>query len=175
MEDLIQFMELNGISDDILFEAVHKDILETVLKLVCDKMKHEKSFLVQAKKVFFSTDDLDATRKVIALACDCKLTQNDYLWMKKCITAFLTKNSVRKPFDKEIKMRLLDKQMGLCAICSCQISLQDMHVDHIIPWDYVGDKLDDNYQGLCGKCNLSKSNNVAKAVTNIITHGRVKA
>ena len=52
---------------------------------------------------------------------------------------------------------------SICAICGkpVDMSLKFPHpmsasVDHIIPWDYVGDCLKDNYQMLCETCNTRK-------------------
>ncbi|MBR5553923.1 MAG: HNH endonuclease [Clostridia bacterium] len=36
------------------------------------------------------------------------------------------------------------------------MSSRTSHLDHIIPWDYVGDNLSDNYQMLCEICNTRK-------------------
>ena len=170
MEELEEFLNLNMISKQELFDALHLDIREIVLKIVCDKLKRDPSFFAWSKKVFFSTDDTNATKKVVDRACKLKLSESDTLWMQACIKAFFSKNNTRKIFTQEEKERLLEKQGGKCALCGCAITKQSMHVDHIIPWDYVGDKLNNNYQGLCKDCNLSKSNHVAKTVKNLIMH-----
>ena len=174
MLELEKFLELNNIDTGELFEALHMDIREVILKIVCEKLKKDEHFFAWAKRVFFSTNNIDATKKVVARACDCKLSEGDTLWMKDCIKAFFAKNASRQVITQEEKERLLKKQGNKCAICGCEISLQEMHVDHIIPFDYVGDRLNDNYQGLCKDCNLSKSNHVAITVTNLITHRRLK-
>ena len=88
------------------------------------------------------------------------------------IKAFFSKSGTRQQIPMEEKKHLLEIQGNRCAICGCEITIQNMHADHIIPWDYVGDQLNDNYQGLCEDCNLSKSNHVAKTVTNLILHRR---
>ena len=171
MTELEEFLMLNSIEKNDLFDALHMDIREIILKIVCEKLKKDDSFRTWAKKVFFSIDnDLDATRRVVDRACKCKLSETDTAWMKNCIKAFFTKGSNREAFTQEEKARLLKKQCEKCAICGRRITLHTMHVDHIIPWDYVGDKLSDNSQGLCKDCNLSKSNHVAQTVTNLILH-----
>ena len=175
MTEIEEFLNLNNIKIDELFEALHLDVRETILKIVCDKLKKDKAFFSWAKKVFFSTaDDTAATKKVIDRACKCKLSKSDTLWIKNCIKAFFIKNTVRETIPLEVKESLLNMQHNKCAICGKTISLQTMHVDHIIPWDYVGDKLDNNYQGLCKDCNLVKSNHVAITVTNLILHREEK-
>ena len=170
MNKLKEFLELNNIEEEELFDALHLDIREIILKIICDKLKKDSSFSYWAKKTFFSTNDLNATQKVVDRACKCKLSEEDTLWMQTCIKAFFSKSSSRRPITQEVKEQLMKKQEGKCAICGCAINTHNMHVDHIIPWDFVGDRLNDNFQGLCKDCNLSKSNHVAKTVTNLIIH-----
>lgn len=172
MNELEEFLQLNNIAEDDIFSALHLDIREIILKVVCEKLKKDPSFFNWAKKTYFLNNDFDATTKVIDRVCKCKLSKNDTLWMQSCIKAYFAKSSTRRIFTKEEKEHLLKIQDGKCAICGCSISITNMHVDHIIPWDYVGDKLDDNLQGLCEACNTSKSNHVAKTVTNLIVHRR---
>ena len=172
MSELEEFIRLNDIKEEELLAALHLDIREVLLKIVCEKLKKEPSFFSWAKKVFFATDNLKATRIVVEKACKCQLSEDDILWMQICIKAFFSKSGTRRQIPMEEKKRLLEIQGNRCAICGCEITIQNMHVDHIIPWDYVGDQLNDNYQGLCENCNLSKSNHVAKTVTNLILHRR---
>ena len=171
MNNLEEFLNLNNIKKEALFEALHMDIREIILKIVCEKLKKDKSFFLWAKKVFFLTlDDGEATKRIIDNACKCQLSTDDTLWMKNCIKAYFSKTSVREAATQEQKENLLIAQNNKCAICGRSITLQNMHVDHIIPWDYVGDVLENNYQGLCKDCNLAKSNHVAITVTNLILH-----
>lgn len=174
MNELEYFLELNRINKEDLFEALHLDIREVLLRIICEKLKKDKSFFLWAKRIYFScSDDIEATKKIIDKACNCALSVDDLKWMNNCIKAHFSKKSSRDSISNEIKENLLAKQKGKCAICGCGISMSNIHVDHIIPWDYVGDQLENNYQGLCADCNLSKSNHVAITVTNLILHREV--
>ena len=170
MKDLEYFLSINGIDEEKLYDAVHLDIRENLLRIICKKMKADKDLYLKVKKMFFSTSDLSATKKVVKRLCDCQLSEDDLLWMNMCIKAFLDKNNKRAVISEELKKQLLEKQQCRCAICGDMIDRSSVHVDHIIPWDYVGDELKDNYQALCPDCNLHKSNHVAIAVSNIILH-----
>ena len=170
MNGLNAFLDLNQIDKDRLFEAIHMDIRKTVFKEICKKMKKDHQFFCQVKRVFFSMDDFEATKTVVQRTCHCHLPEDDISWMAECMKAFFLKGDNRKTIDADEKKRLLLKQNHRCAICGVPISEENVHIDHIIPWDYVGDNLDNNLQGLCSDCNLTKSNHVAVALTNMILH-----
>lgn len=170
MSGLSAFLGLNQIDEDQLFEAIHMDIRETVLKVICKKMKGDNEFFCQVKRIYFSMDDLEATKAVVWNTCRCYLPEEDISWMTDCIKAFFRKGDSRRAMEADEKKRLLHKQNHRCAICGAPIDEENVHVDHIIPWDYVGDNLSDNLQGLCSDCNRTKSNHVAVALTNMILH-----
>ena len=63
----------------------------------------------------------------------------------------------RKPIDKNQRASLLKKTKNRCACCGCDIEDDSCHIDHIIPFSWVGDQLYSNYQPLCDDCNWMKS------------------
>ncbi len=170
MNELDEFINLNNLDRNELMNALHLEIREILLKVICKKMKNDPSFFMKAKNYYFTYADEEAANKILYIACKCKLPSNDLKWLNECIKAAMSKRDKRNPITLSVKSDLIRKQDGKCRICKCPISMNDMHVDHIIPWDYVGDELSDNFQGLCSECNLSKSNHVAEAVQNIILH-----
>ena len=170
MNALGAFLDLNHIDKDQLDEAIHMDIRETIFKEICKKMKRDHQFFCHVKKVYFSTNDFDATKMVVQSICHCSLTEEDISWVTSCIKAFFQKGDSRKQISRDEKKQLLRKQNDRCAICGAPIDEKNAHIDHIIPWDFVGDNLRDNLQGLCPNCNLTKSNHVAVALTNMILH-----
>ena len=87
------------------------------------------------------------------------LTEEEATYMLELIQAYLNKSSFRKKVDDFEKNKLLEKQNHNCAICSCHID-SDAHFDHIIPFKYVGDELENNYQLLCSHCNHVKNVNI---------------
>ena len=167
MNRLDAFLILNEIKRDELLDALYLDIREMVLKEIVEKMKSDKETLLKIKKYYFKYPGVDATRKTIKNLLDLTLPQPDVVWLDKCLNAFMKKKD-RNRIPDEVRDSLYKIQNGKCAICGKNISIQEMHVDHIIPCDFVGDELDNNYQGLCADCNLHKSNHVSLAVSNII-------
>ena len=53
--------------------------------------------------------------------------------------------------------RLIERQGGRCVSCGVHFSGEDETLDHIIPWQFVGDVLDgSNWQLMCLACNAGK-------------------
>lgn len=76
--------------------------------------------------------------------------------MKYIVKSYFFKSDVRKRVPEDRKKKLLRRQGDKCAICGKKITIHD-HADHIIPFLYVGDCLNDiNLQMLCAKCNRKK-------------------
>ena len=94
MNELNEFLDLNNIKEDDLFDALHLDIREIVLRITCEKLKKDELFFNWAKRVFFLTsNDMEATRKVVDRACKCKLSNSDMIWMKDSRLFFLSCHS----------------------------------------------------------------------------------
>lgn len=55
MNELEVFLGLNEIDKDILMNAVHLDIRETILKALIDKMKRDHDFLISVKRCLMMT------------------------------------------------------------------------------------------------------------------------
>lgn len=75
--------------------------------------------------------------------------------MGKWLLAFFRKKDYRVIYPQKIRTDLLHQQHCHCAICN-ELITDHAELDHIIPWKYVGDELDNNLQLLCFTCNRSK-------------------
>ena len=167
--DLSDFFQLNGINESVLYDALHKDILESILSEVCEYMKASESAYISTKNIYFrSSSDIDAVKQIVRHVCKLSLAEKDYLWLNNCIKAFMKKKAYRKQFSHSFRQELWKKQAQKCYICGKDLLVEESHIDHIVPWDYVGDELDNNYQVLCSDCNLHKSNHVALTVHSLI-------
>ena len=167
--DLVELIKLNGIDEAVLYDALHKDILESILSEICEYMKANDSSYISVKKIYYrSSNDIDAIKQVVQNICHISLSEQDYKWLNGCVKAFMTKKSTRKQISDSLRHDLWDRQGRKCFICGKAIPSQEGHVDHIVPWDYVGDELANNYQLLCSDCNLHKSNHVALTVHSLI-------
>jgi 5-methylcytosine-specific restriction endonuclease McrA len=167
--ELTEIIHLNNINEEILYDALHKDILESVLSEICEYMKANDSSYISMKKIYYrSTNDIDAIRQIVRNICRLSLPEQDLEWLNNCVKAFMKKKPHRKQLSNAFRQELWNKQGKKCRICGKEILANDGHIDHIVPWDYVGDELVNNYQVLCSDCNLHKSNHVALAVHSLI-------
>lgn len=83
------------------------------------------------------------------------------------VKAFLNKSSYRKTIGDDIKMQLLNRQGYKCAFCKKNIDLSS-HADHIVPFKYVGDELENNIQMLCSNCNEKKKDSIDYQIRHLL-------
>lgn len=58
--------------------------------------------------------------------------------------------------------RLIKRQGGRCAVCGMRFADVDESLDHIVPWQFIGDIADgSNWQILCPPCNSGKGDLVS--------------
>ena len=90
-----------------------------------------------------------------------KLILDDDVTNKKGIYPYvLTRNekylSIRA-FTDAMKIKVYEKQEGICAKCGEHFELNQMEADHITPWHEGGKTIEENCQMLCKNCNRKKS------------------
>ncbi len=90
-----------------------------------------------------------------------KLILDDDVTKKSGIYPYvLTKNekylSIRA-FTDAIKIKVYEKQKGICVKCKKHFEINQMEADHITPWHEGGKTIEENCQMLCKDCNRKKS------------------
>lgn len=126
-------------------------------KCLCDLMNNNADIRGKALSMMRkANNDLSATKSIFKKYCSVELDDPIATEMSKLLKAYFTKLPNRKHIPEELKKELLVEQDKKCAICNKKITLTTMHVDHIIPFKYVGDELEGNYQALCDICNEKK-------------------
>ena len=96
-----------------------------------------------------------------------ELNESEALRMNDLIKAFLNKSNYRKSITNSLKTKLLENQKRKCAICSCNIDIR-AHADHIVPFKYVGDCLENNWQLLCKHCNEAKNDSLDYQIRHLL-------
>lgn len=164
-----RILDMNGIREESFMQALHQDIREMFLGEICTYMKSGKEQYLEIRKIYYKTaDDILAAKRIVQKVCGKNLPDEDLAWLDKCIKAYFHKDDRRRHVTKKERRQLWEKQGRCCAICGQLVRLQNLHVDHIVPWDYVGDELEDNLQALCADCNEHKSNHVACTLRHLI-------
>ncbi len=64
----------------------------------------------------------------------------------------------KEPPSMSIKEKLYQEQKNICNGCGNEYLLKDFHIDHITPKSKGGGDYYNNYQLLCGNCNVTKGN-----------------
>ena len=141
-----------------------------------EKALKEASILGAFKKfcnIYNNVDKKTKLRNILNKSCDINSTieiifKNEVGFdieageinrMYELIEAFLRKSSYRQRISESIKKELIIKQGYKCAICGKPIDVK-AHADHIVPFIYVGDELNNNLQMLCSHCNESKNKSI---------------
>lgn len=143
------------------FDLKMNNLVEEARLLGCFKAFCEKNSSVAAKQRIRniysnSSDALTTTHNLISNELKEDLSFEECNRMRELIAAYLSKNDHRLKIPDSVTKKLLVDQNGKCAICAGHVDAHS-HVDHIVPFKYVGDKLNNNYQLLCDKCNLKKN------------------
>ncbi len=103
-----------------------------------------------------SADRIQTIQSLFRNEFHTELTRQEAERILTLLLASLNKVQYRKKVPEEVRSQLMSRQNFKCAFCKEPIDGQS-HVDHIIPFTYVGDELEDNLQMLCSHCNQAKN------------------
>lgn len=65
--------------------------------------------------------------------------------------------SARRQFTKEERLEIYNKYGGRCAYCGCELKLEEMTIDHILPLYRGGTNYPANLNPSCRSCNKYKA------------------
>lgn len=90
-----------------------------------------------------------------------ELIEDDEVDNKKGIYEYLLSGNEKtlnlRVFDEKTKVKIYEKQRGICPICNKHFAISEMEADHILPWSKNGKTIPDNCQMLCKMDNRTKS------------------
>lgn len=142
--------------DTILLSAVDNARILGIFKTFCEANNSSTSLKRLRNILSLSKNKPNTIKEIIKRELKVELTDYEALRMCDLITAFLNKSNFRKTIEDSLKNKLLIDQNSKCAICGCDINIR-AHADHIVPFKYVGDCLENNWQLLCEHCNEAKN------------------
>lgn len=155
-EKITELISLNDIDDNEFHEKLFRTLLLGVFETICKEMKKQNKKQEEKEKFRNHKDKIVACKMIVRKYAGCQLNEEGYAFLANLLIAHFRTGDPRKKHDDKFRAKLTNQQHGLCAICKKQITTQQAHLDHIIPWDYVGDELNENYQMLCETCNERK-------------------
>ena len=139
-----------------LIEPIKEAQLLGIFKRICEKNSSSQDKHRLRNILALSSNKIETIKKIIKRDFAIDLTDYESQRLLELLNAYLTKSNYRKPLDENTKKKLLIKQNNQCAICHCNIE-HNYHADHIVPFKYVGDMLENNWQMLCSNCNEKKN------------------
>lgn len=149
-------LRLNGIDEDLFYQKLHRTLLLGVFEVICKEMKKQNTKTAEKERFRKYKDKIVPTKKIVRQYSGCELSNYDYEELSGLLAAHFRTGDPRKKSDDAYREQLTKMQNGRCAICKKNITARGAHLDHIVPWDYVGDNLENNYQMLCETCNERK-------------------
>lgn len=90
-----------------------------------------------------------------------ELIEDDEVDCKKGIYEYLLTSNEKtlslRAFDEKTKVKMYEKQKGICPVCKKHHDIGAMEADHIVPWSQGGKTVPENCQMLCKMDNRTKS------------------
>ena len=171
MSNLNELLSLNYIKKEEIENIVYKGIILNIFEKIYNYLEINNNRVIFVKKLRsckYNEVEIQIYRKLVEKLINFKVGKEGIELIIKLIKAYLQKSNFRISIRDDQKNEILNKQKFKCIICKKDINLSNCHIDHIIPFKYVGDELDSNYQALCRACNLSKNSNIYAIFDEII-------
>lgn len=144
---------------ELLLSSVEEAQILGIFKNICND--YTKSYLKNSLRnmIAISPDKSRTIKNIVKNKYDAEVTEQQAYRLLELIKAFLCKSNYRKKIPKSIRENLLSEQKYECAFCGNPIDIS-AHADHIVPFKYVGDCLNNNLQMLCSTCNKQKNDSL---------------
>lgn len=156
-ENLTCLLELNSVDPDIFEQDLYDTLIVSTFATLVKEIDFEKAWQDVKDKYRSFHDHLHVTQQIMNKYIGGTFTEQEYERFYSLLMARLRKKSNRKLYSDSTRTMLLNSQNHRCAICGCGIDKETSELDHIVPWNLVGDELKSNLQMLCIPCNRRKS------------------
>lgn len=144
---------------ELLLNSVEEAQILGIFKNICDN--YMKPYLKNSLRniLAVSTNQSDTIKNIVNHKYNLKISEQEANRLLDLVKAFLCKSNYRKAISKDLKEKLLVEQNYECSFCKHPIDIS-AHADHIVPFKYVGDCLNNNLQMLCSDCNKKKNDSL---------------
>jgi CRISPR/Cas system Type II protein with McrA/HNH and RuvC-like nuclease domain len=146
--------------DDSIAEEYEKAFWLKWFGDICKKMASDVKYRSRIMQLYKESYNEElTTRNIVEKDTGQNVSDKYAKIISKWMRAHFRKKNSRNAISFTVKENLFIKQNGRCAICGCELGRDwsKIHVDHIVPWELVGDELEDNLQDLCKRCNEEKN------------------
>ena len=155
---MIQLTEL--MKNDSIVKEYEKAFWLKQFGDICKKMDLDTKYRNRILQLYRESHDENVTtRSIIEKETGHVVSDKYVMIISKWMKAHFRKKNSRNGIPLIVKKELFMKQNGKCVICGCELgdNWSKIHVDHVVPWELVGDELENNFQDLCDKCNEEKN------------------
>lgn len=159
-ENLRLLIHRNKIDEKQFEQNIYDTLLLSVFENICLKMKNDNIRQEVLSLFHTSKNYIKTVEIIIKKYTGCIISEEESKIIFKWLIAYFRKNERRRNYCKAFKIEMLKKQNYKCKICGKNIEYSNSELDHIIPWDFVGDELEDNLQMLCNECNERKGRSI---------------
>lgn len=170
-EELKSLIIRNEIDIDLFQKEVYTSLLLSVFENICLKMNDKNIRQDILSEFHRSYNHIDTTENIVLTYTGSRLSRCECEKIFDWLVAYFRKSTTRRIYSKDFKMKLLAIQNNKCMTCGKIISYNDSELDHIIPWHYVGDELENNLQMLCSNCNERKGKSINFKLKMLLING----
>lgn len=153
------YMQRNCINPDSVRDELYQMVLLSCVQRISLAVKRDPETEAGLRRAYRrSTDDVRFGRETAAACCGCRLSDQEAKWLAECLRAHFKKKSVRRAIPPGQLAQLARQQENRCPCCGRDFDEigTAAQADHIIPWEFVGDELEDNLRLLCRDCNRNR-------------------
>lgn len=166
---MVKILTNNGIEDNQANMYFYRAVLLGVFEVIYKTMSNSNEIRLEIKdRIRNNVDKKRVVKNIVEEIVSCKIEEQESELLLDWISAYFRKKDKRKLIDDKDKQDLLVIQKCKCSICGVSLSISNSHLDHIVPFKYVGDELQNNYQILCQKCNLRKNAKTYFELSNLL-------
>ena len=157
---LEELLSMNGINSEEAEEKLYSTLVIGVFAAICSDIDKEgKQKRITERTLFRNAiNPIAGAKQIIKRYTGCVFSETEYSRLADLFCAYFQKDNDREEESESYKKMLLEKQKNCCAICKAPLT--NPHLDHIVPFKYVGNQLPNNYQMLCETCNTRKGKSV---------------
>jgi hypothetical protein len=168
-EHLFDLVKQNGIPEEFFATFVRDVLIQGLFGDICKDIRLQRRYADERIRFMQSSNKVSAAKSIIRRYSGCQLDDSDYEYLGNLFICFFNRSDRKRP-DLSQKSDLLEKQQFKCNICGKPINTSD-ELDHIVPYDFVGDELPDNAQMLCKTCNTRKGNSTGYGLVVLLKQG----